>query len=280
MLTKEVPEDDTLIHAAYLREQALALKPMPEEEVADTAPMEILEIVELEELEAVETAEADVAPFDIKAVESTETDVVPFDIGAVETAEANVAPIVPEAVETVEATEADEVLIEPEAVETVEAIEVDEVLIEPDEIEADDAYAAEQESVPETADIAETLHIADARDTEQDDISAYMPQEEASEAECAKNAPALMGLLDQAYTAMEGEDWQSACTAFQSALPMAEEPHYIQRIKLELLNMLMRTERKREAVDLVFDILGADYPLNSAETSTLVDVLQELQKGV
>ena len=91
--------------------------------------------------------------------------------------------------------------------------------------------------------------------------------------------PALKDLLDHAYTAMEAEDWQTACTAFKTALPLASEPYYIQRIKLELLNMLMRTGRKREAVDLVFDILSADYALSSAETATLFNVLQDLQKG-
>ncbi len=163
----------------------------------------------------------------------------------------------------------------------------------PDEVLIHAAYLREQALDPEPIlTKRSTKPEAQAEAEALKAIAAYSEPEVIEEAETiaapldvevqeadAGTEPALMDLLDHAYTAMEAEDWQTACTAFKTALPLASQPYYIQRIKLELLNMLMRTGRKREAVDLVFDILGADYALSSAETSTLFNVLQDLQKG-
>ncbi|OQA14771.1 MAG: hypothetical protein BWY62_00909 [Firmicutes bacterium ADurb.Bin356] len=206
LLTKEGPPDEVLIHAAYLREQALDPEPILTKR--STKP------------KAQAEAEA------LKAI---------------------AAHSEPEAQEEAEAPEAIAAYSKPEAQAEAEALK---------------AIAAYSE--PEVIEEAETI--------------AAPLDVEVQEAD-AGTEPALMDLLDHAYTAMEAEDWQTACTAFKTALPLASQPYYIQRIKLELLNMLMRTGRKREAVDLVFDILGADYALSSAETSTLFNVLQDLQKG-
>lgn len=111
------------------------------------------------------------------------------------------------------------------------------------------------------------------------DLSAQI-MDEADAAPATQEAPDLMSVLDGAYGAMGAGNWSEAAQQFKLALTLTGDAHFIQRIQLELLNMLMREGSRMEAVDLVFEILGAGYKLNEVETATVYDVLEELQKGV
>ncbi len=261
LLTKEGPPDEVLIHAAYMREQALDPEPIITARSAahkSTVEAETPEVIAVDSEPEVQ-AEAEVA--DNAFTEPAEPKVQAEE----EVPEIIAAHSGPQAIEEAEAPEIIAAYSEPEVQEEAGVPEVIAAYSEP--------------KVQEEAGVPVVIAAYSEPEAQENIESITAPLGIEVEEADADIEPALKDLLDHAYTAMEAEDWQTACTAFKTALPLASEPYYIQRIKLELLNMLMRTGRKREAVDLVFDILSADYALSSAETATLFNVLQDLQKG-
>ncbi|HOR13444.1 MAG TPA: hypothetical protein PKX46_05910, partial [Clostridia bacterium] len=279
LLTKEGPPDEVLIHAAYMREQALDPEPIITARSAahkSTVEAETPEVIAVDSEPEVQ-AEAEVA--DNAFTEPAEPKVQAEE----EVPEIIAAHSGPQAIEEAEAPEIIAAYSEPEVQEEAGVPEVIAAYSEP-KVQAEagvpEVIAAYSEpKVQEEAGVPVVIAAYSEPEAQENIESITAPLGIEVEEADADIEPALKDLLDHAYTAMEAEDWQTACTAFKTALPLASEPYYIQRIKLELLNMLMRTGRKREAVDLVFDILSADYALSSAETATLFNVLQDLQKG-
>jgi len=296
LLTKEGPPDEVLFHAAYMREQALDPEPILTARSAahkSTKKAEKPEVIAADsgheaqaEVEAPEIIAAYSEPEAQAEVEAPEIIAACSEPEVQEEAEAEAPEVIAADLESeAQEEEAPEVIAAHSApqvqakAETPEVIAVDSESEAQAEAEAPEVIAVDLESEAQEEEAPEVIAVDSESEAQAEAEVITAPLEiEVEKADSGKE-PALMDLLDHAYTAMEAEDWQTACTAFKTALPLASEPYYIQRIKLELLNMLMRTGRKREAVDLVFDILGADYALSSAETATLFNVLQDLQKG-